>query len=236
MSVEGFEALFVALLFLVPGALFLYTCAAYYSPAMRGEYLRRQFPLELALYYLLASAIIHGILLILGGCITVSIALITSNAQLVKDWYDILDRFPKVSVAEFFFVLLIGVGYLALSLLSAYVGAKRLRRSLLLPTQLWSDEMLKIMTQLAEEKNIFVQVLLDDKGGANAVEGKLGSFQFVGEKGKAFELLLLTERPETPNTTVWLDSSVIQELKVSNSAESWRFIFGIKSDSKKTSA
>jgi hypothetical protein len=227
MSLDGFEALAIALLFLSPGALFLYESARYYSPAMRSEYLRRQFPLELTFYYLLASTLIHGILVFLLGGVILICAQIIHNPNLVKDWYKVLAQFPQVSVLEFFLTLIAGTAYLALSLLLAYIGAKRLRQHLLLPEPLWCEELIRILAQGGE---ITVKVV---KQGDGPLEGQLSDLRYTGQKGTDFEMLLLVEgTDQTPETTVWLDSRVIREMDVQSSSGSWKFLFPSESNSR----
>lgn len=223
MSLDGFEALAIALLFLSPGALFLYESARYYSPAMRSEYLRRQFPLELTFYYLLASATIHAILIFLVSCFTLIYTQISRNPNLVKDWHEILVQFPQISALEFALILMAGVTYLALSLLLAYFGANRLRRHLLLPEPLWCEELIRILAQGGE---IAVRVV---KQGDGLLEGQLSDLRYTGEKGTAFEMLLLIKgTDQTPETTVWLDSGVIKEMDVRSSSGTWKFFFASK--------
>lgn len=220
MFLRGFEALAVALLFLAPGALFLYESARYYSPEMRSQYLRRQFPLELAIHYLIASAVIHGILLFVLAWILFTVALATHNPALIQDWHGVLLRFPQVSTSDYVFFSMAGLGYLACSLLLAYFGAKRLRQYLVLPEPLWCEEMIKILDQGGT-----AEVCVVDKSN-EVTKGTLIGFRYVGDEIRSFEMLLsVISEADKARTTVWLGSEVIGTLSVEKSASSWKFLF-----------
>lgn len=223
MSLNGFEALAVALLFLAPGALFLYESARYYSPEMRSKYLRRQFPLELTIYYLLSSIAIHSILLFLLSSAILIFSQITRNPDLILEWWNVLAQFPRVSALDFFIILTAGLIYLILALSIAYVGARQLRRHLLLPEPLWCEEMIKVLSQGGR---IFVSAV---KQQGDLLEGELSDFRYIGEKGKVFEMLLAVKGiHEAPNTTVWFDSGAIREMDMRGPSGNWKFLFASK--------
>jgi hypothetical protein len=225
MSLSGFEALVVALVFLAPGALFLYEGARHYSPAMRSEYLHRQFPLELTVHYLLASVVIHGALVFLLTCILLIVAMATHNSYLVILWYKTLLRFPQVSVLQFVIVLISGLVYLALSLLLAYFGARKFRKQLLLPEPLWCREFIRIL-----DLGTSIEVSVIQRDG-QTVKGRLIELRYVGGGKRDFEILLSADRESGP--TVWVGSEAIRELNVCSALRTWKFIFSPESQAKK---
>jgi hypothetical protein len=223
----GFEALVVVLLFFAPGALFLYKSARYYSPTMRGEYLRHQFPLELAVHYILASTFIHGILLFLLACVLFVVTEFSSNHNLVQNWYEVLTKFPRISTSTIVAVMMVGWGYLGLSLLLAYLGAILFRRYLLLPEPLWCGELIRIL-ELGDMND--VQLV---KHSNDVVEGKLLGFRLINEQTRSYELLIrVLSDDHDKSTTVWLTSEVIRSMKLTNRLGTWQFIFAPEQVSK----
>ena len=220
MPIDGFEAAVVILFLLAPGALFLSESARYYSPAMRNEYLRHQFPLELTIYYLLASILIHGILFFFAGAIIFVSSEKTKNPSLIVELLEVLSQFPRVTTQNFFLILVLGITYLFFSFLMAYLGAKRLRQYILLPEPLWCNEIIKVLAGGGA-----IDVVVEGQDG-DFLSGQLDDFRFISEEKKSFEMLLSVRQAEQPlNSIIWVSSEIISAMDMQSSTGVWRFIF-----------
>lgn len=220
MSVNGFEALAVALIFLAPGALFTYVVAAYYSPNLREQFLRRQFPLQQALHYLLASVSIHSILLFfLAAALTFFVSKPGAPNPIAK-WYSLLSDPQLLSPRQLFQIVTFAVVYLMLSLALAYLAARVLRRRFLLPESLWAKE---IMAILARDEPADVTIV--GRSGESIV-GRLAKFRYIGNQGKEFELVLFRVSDDgDTDTIIWTDSRVIRALHVTTRTKAWALVF-----------
>ncbi len=217
MSLETFQALGVAFLFLAPGAWFIWLLTTSYSPATRREYVSRQFPLELTLHYLLVSILIHGVLLIVCALIVYAVMTLGQRPNVIHEWYDLLSEPYTLCPQAFLTVVLIPLGYLVASFVMASLLAALLKDRLLVPDALWASELMKLLP-----KDIPVDVeILGQNGEATA--GRLVSFQLVGES--EFELLLAQARPNQKDVLIWVPSKLIRVLHCETNVKMWTFLF-----------
>lgn len=220
MKFETLETLVLLLLFSVPGAVFLYAYSRAFSPAERVNYIRQQFPFELTVFYLTASAIIHSLLL--GA----SVFLLNLFAQYFHDPY-MLSRIIKplrnvtwADVQSLTLSASVVLLYFGASLVVAYFAGKWWRNQYIPSVPLWCRELVEFRAaSMKRGDDILLKLLLCD---GTELEGEWDGFRFLGGKQDTFEI---TFRQPKRKQIIWVDSSNIVEMAATCGQEKRKFLF-----------
>jgi len=229
VSFQNLQTLVLIPLFLTPGALFIYVCALHYSPSMRTKYLRDQFPIELTIYYLIVSAVIHTILVLATLGIIALIDSIHPQASLSEYLMAVATRCIVPGPRDVTILAVAVIAYFILSLVLAWVGGRRIGKHLLRPTPLWHDLVAEMHAQAkVEQKPCSIQLQLRGQG---ELSGRFVDIQCWAEGPDAFQLLISEDTEDSSNDEgqgkkrVWIDSREINEMSLRVSDRRVRFIF-----------
>lgn len=225
MAFETLETLVLLLLFSVPGAVFLYAYSRAFSPAERVDYIRQQFPFELTVFYLTASAAIHFLLL------AISLFLLNFVARHSVDPY-VLSRITKpllnvtsADVQSVTLSALVMLVYFGASLVMAYLAGKWWGNRYVPSVPLWCRELVELRAaSLKTGEAIWLKLLLRD---GIEMEGEWSGFRFIGGKQGTFEI---TFRQPKKNQIIWVGSSNIVEINATCGPEKKKVIFGLQND------
>src|SRR3972149_411850 len=111
MKLESFETILVLLLFMAPGAVFLYAFSRRIEGSERARYIQEQFPFELSGFYVVASAAIHSVLL--TGCLLI-LSLISAWAnepQIYSKLFQPLSNIVSADTSALLLILLVVLAY-----------------------------------------------------------------------------------------------------------------------------
>lgn len=220
MKFETLETLVLLLLFGVPGAVFLYAYSRAFSPTERVNYIRQQFPFELTVFYLTASAAIHFLLL------AISLFLLNLVARYFNDPHaltHIIDPLLNVTQADVRSLTLSASAvlvYFGVSLVVAHYAGKWWGNRYIPSVPLWCRELVELRAvSLKQGDSIQLKLLLRD---GIELEGQWDGFRFLGGKQDAFEITL---RQPKRNQVIWVDSSNIAEMTATCGQEKRKFLF-----------
>ena len=228
MSFENLQTLALILLFLTPGALFIYVCALNYSPSMRAKYLREQFPLELTIFYLIVSTVIHTIMVLiaLGIMYLIGIFLQTHPLEYLMS---IVTQRVALRPQDVTFLLIFISTYFLSSLVLAYLGGRLLGKLFVSPTPLWQGLLARMQAEAeSKSRQCWVQLRLRDQ---RKLSGNLVDFQCWAKGPDSFQLLIsegtgdIEEGGKQGEKCVWIDSREILEMDLQAPASMATFIF-----------
>ena len=229
MSFQNLQTLVLILLFLTPGALFIYVCALHYSPSMRTKYLRDQFPIELTIYYLIVSAVIHTILVLATLGIIAFIDSTHPQAYLSEYLMAIATHRVVPGPRDVSILAVAVIAYFLLSLVLAWVGGRWVGKHLLRPTPLWHDLIAEMHAQAkVEQKPCSIQLQLR---GQRELKGDFVDIQCWAEGPDSFQLLISEDTEDSGDDgrqskkRVWIDSREINEMALQVSVRRTTFIF-----------
>jgi len=229
MSVQNLQTLALILLFLTPGALFIYVCALAYSPSTRTQYLREQFPLELTIFFIIVSTVIHSVLVLMSLAIVLTVNTFWPQAHLVEYLVAAISQRTLSDPLNIVFLSILTLMYFWASLCIAYVGGRVLRKRLMRPVPLWQDLLAEVYaTAKKENKHCWIQTKLRD---SRQVSGHLIDFQCWAENPEAFQLVVTESGENTGEDTaqdkklVWIDSRQLLEMKLQALEKTTTFIF-----------
>lgn len=206
MKLETFETLLLLLLFAVPGAVFLLAYSRAFTPSERAAYIQEQFPVELTILYLTASAVIHSILLI-GLLVVLSLIGKWSNdpqihLKVILPWANIASTSTDSLVLPVF----LAIAYFFVSLVSAYFAGKWWAKRPIPAVPPWCKEILQLRT--GEQ---IPQLKLWLRNAQPPLEGEWGDFRLLSRKQMIFEVAI--RRPRMKQV-IWIPSSIIAEMDV----------------------
>lgn len=220
MKFETLETLVLLLFFSVPGAIFLYAYSRAFDPTERANYIKQQFPFELAIFYLNASAAIHLLLL--------AIALIFLNfaakrlhephlsTRIIKPLLDVTSADVRSLTLSISVVLV----YFGVSLVTAYFTGRWWGNHYVPSVPLWCRELMELRAaSLKEGGSVQLKLLLRD---GIELEGEWEGLRLRGGRQDAFEI---TVRQPRRNLTIWIDSSNIAEMTATWVQENRKFLF-----------
>lgn len=228
MSFENLQTLALILLFLTPGALFIYVCALNYSPSMRAQYLREQFPLELTIFYLIVSTVIHTIMVLIALGIMYLVSP-SSQTHPLEYLMSIITQPVALRPRDVTFLLILISAYFLMSLILAYLGGGLFGKHLMSPTPLWQDLLAETYAEAkSRSEQCWVQLRLRDQ---RKLSGNLVDFQCWAKGPDSFQLLIsegtgdIGEGAKRGEKRVWIDSREILEMDLQAPDSMATFIF-----------
>ena len=225
MKFETLETLVLLLLFSVPGAVFLYAYSRAFSPAERVNYIRQQFPFELTVFYLTASAAIHFLLSAISLFLLNLAAWHFHDPHVLSCIIEPLLNVTSTDVQSLTLPASVVLVYFGASLVLAYLAGKWWGNRYIPSVPLWCKELVELRAaSLRAGGNVQLKLLLRD---GIEMEGEWDGFRFLGGKQGTFEI---TFRQPKKNQVIWVDSSNIVEMNVTCGQEKKKFLFRQQED------
>jgi hypothetical protein len=219
MKLDTVTTLLLLLLFAVPGIVFLYAYSRAFDPSERARYIQEQFPVELTLLYLTASAIVHTILLVLLLAVLNLIERRLQVSDVVSRLLHPLLNITTASLDSLTVSVLTMAAYFAASLVLAYLIGRwwRMRHRPRFP--IWCNELVELRVISSESGSpVHLKLLLRD---GRSLEGEWRSFGLLGKREGGFEIAF--EQTQMKRL-VWVSSANIAEMDAVARTKSVKFI------------
>jgi len=222
MKLESFETILVLLLFMAPGAVFLYAFSRRIEGSERARYIQEQFPFELSGFYVVASAAIHSVLL--TGCLLI-LSLISAWAnepQIHSKLFQPLSNIVSADTSALLLILLVVLAYFFTSLGLGYFAGIWWSKHYVPTIPKWCRQILQLQAIALTQQEI-VQLELTLQNQQPSLEGEWYDFKLLSGKRMTFEVAI---RQPKKNQVIWIPSSLIAKMDVRSTQGTIMLVLG----------
>jgi len=225
---ETIETLVLLLLFSVPGAIFLYSYSRGFNPYERITFIQEQFPFELAVLYVITSAIIHSCLIVISLILVWVSSWIFNNSLILSDILVSLSDIKTANLSAITVSICTIISYFLLSILIAYWAGKLWAKHNFGRIPYWCKQIIEMrLSAIKRGEKPIVEITMLNGG---KMTGAWYSFSLIDRKKTSFEV---TIHQVEANQLIWISSSNIQEMSVKTTERNLRLFFGPQDAQKK---
>jgi hypothetical protein len=217
------ETLVLLLIFSVPGAIFLYSYSREFNPYERVTFIQEQFPFEIIILYLITSAIIHSLLIVISLLIFLVSAWLYNNPNILADFFTPFSDVNSANLFSLTISICTIIAYFLSSLFIAYWTGKLWSKRDFGKIPYWCKQIIEMRYNSIRQGEIPIIELTLLNG--RKIDGAWHSFSLIDRKQISFEV---TIRQVETNQTIWTPSNNIQEMLIKTTQSTFRLLFGLQ--------